>query len=85
MFDTESGSKSAIEFLIKKYSKKIIIFSYSSNSLPNSNFFKEIGKKNQMKTFIKKINYTYSFGTQKKNDSMKNKVEEFIITMKQNG
>ena len=66
MFDTESGSKSAIEFLIKKYSKKIIIFSYSSNSLPNINFFKEIGKKNQMKTFIKKINYTYSFGTQKK-------------------
>ena len=45
MFDTESGSKSAIEFLIKKYSKKIIVFSYSSNSLPNINFFKKIGKK----------------------------------------
>jgi len=85
MFDTESGSKSAIKFLIKKYSKKIIVFSYSSNSLPNINFFKEIGKKNKMKTFVKKINYTYSFGTQKKNNSMKNKVEEFIITMKQNG
>tara|TARA_B100000989_G_scaffold275172_1_gene234525 strand:- start:5428 stop:6462 length:1035 start_codon:yes stop_codon:yes gene_type:complete len=85
MFDTELGSKSAIELLIKKYSKKIIVFSYSSNSLPNINFFKETGKKNKMRTYIKKINYTYSFGTQKKNTSMKNKVEEFIITMKRDG
>ena len=38
-----------------------------------------------MKTYIKKINYTYSFGNKKKNTSMKNKVEEFIITMKRDG
>lgn len=85
MFDTEVGSKFAIELLIKKYANKIIIFSYSSNSLPDIDFFKKIGKKNNMKTSVKKINYTYSFGTQKTNASMKNKVEEFIITMIQNG
>ena len=85
MFDTEVGSKFAIELLIKKYANKIIIFSYSSNSLPDIDFFKKIGKKNNMKTSVKKINYTYSFGTQKTNSSMKNKVEEFIITMIQNG
>ena len=85
MFDTLKGSETAIEFLIKKYSKKIIIFSYSSNSLPKLDFFKKIGSKNNMNTTVKKINHTYSFGTQKKNSSMKNKVDEFIITMKKNG
>ena len=85
MFDTLKGTELAIELLIKKYSKKIIIFSYSSNSLPKLDFFKKIGTKNNMNTTVKKINYTYSFGTQKKNSLMKNKVDEFIITMKNNG
>ena len=85
MFDTLKGSETAIELLIKKYSKKIIIFSYSSNSLPKLDFFKKIGIKNNMNTTVKKINYTYSFGTQKKSSLMKNKVDEFIITMKRNG
>jgi len=85
MFDTEIGSKSAIKLLIKKYSNKIIIFSYSSNSLPELNYFKKIGKENNMKILIKKIGYTYSFGTQKKNTIMKNKVDEYIITLKKDG
>ena len=38
-----------------------------------------------MNTTVKKINYTYSFGTQNKSSLMKNKVDEFIITMKRNG
>jgi DNA adenine methylase len=85
MFDTLKGTELAIELLIKKYSKKIIIFSYSSNSLPQLDFFKKIGTKNNMNTTVKKINYTYSFGTQNKCSLMKNIVVEFIITMKNNG
>ena len=85
MFDTEKGSKNAIEFLVKKYSRKIIVFSYSSNSLPDLNFFRKIGKENNLKLNIKKIKHTYSFGTQKKSSLMKNKVEEFIIIMNKNG
>jgi hypothetical protein len=38
-----------------------------------------------MKILIKKIGYTYSFGTQKKNTMMKNKVDEYIITLKKDG
>ena len=84
MFDTEEGSKLAISHLVKKYSKNIIIFSYSSNSLPNLNYFQQEGKKNNMKVEVKKIKHTYSFGTQKKSSLMKNKVEEFIICMTKN-
>jgi len=84
MFDTEEGSKLAISYLIRKYSKSIIIFSYSSNSLPNLNYFQQEGKKNKMKVDVKKIKHTYSFGTQKKSSLMKNKVEEFIICMTKN-
>ena len=85
MFDTEKGSEKAIEFLVKKYSNKIIVFSYSSNSLPDLNFFRKIGKENDLRLDISKIKHTYSFGTQKKNSLMKNKVEEFIIVMNKNG
>lgn len=85
MFDTERGSEKAIQFLVKKYSKKIIVFSYSSNSLPNLNFFRKIGKENNLILDISKIKHTYSFGTQKKSSLMKNKVEEFIIVMNRNG
>ena len=84
MFDTEEGSKLAINHLVKKYSKSIIIFSYSSNSLPNLNYFQQEGKKNNMQVKVKKIKHTYSFGTQKKSSLMKNKVEEFIICMTKN-
>lgn len=85
MFDTEFGSKKAIRYLINKYSKKIIVFSYSSNSLPSLDFFKKTAKENKMNIKIKKINYTYSFGTQKKNSLMKNKVDEYIIVISKNG
>jgi len=84
VFDTEEGSKLAISYLVKKYSKSIIIFSYSSNSLPNLNYFQQEGKKNNMKVEVKTIKHTYSFGTQKKSSLMKNKVEEFIICMTKN-
>ena len=85
MFDTEKGSKEAIKILIKKYSKKLIVFSYSSNSLPKLNFFKKVAKTYNMSVNVNKIKHTYSFGTQKKSSLMKNKVEEFIIVMKKNG
>ena len=82
MFDTKKGSYEAISFLIKKYNKAIIVMSYSSNSLPSLSEIKNIVKKNERKIKTVKINYTYSFGTQKKIDKMKNKTLEYIIVIK---
>ena len=63
MFDTKMGSYNAIKYLIKKYSK-IIVLSYSSNSLPTMEEIKEIAKYHKKKKVIE-LDYTYSFGTQK--------------------
>ena len=82
MFDTKMGSYKAIESLIKKYSKQIIILSYSSNSLPTLDEIKKIAKNNSRKIKAIKIDYTYSFGTQKTLSKMKNKIKEYIFILK---
>jgi DNA adenine methylase len=53
--------------------------SYSSNSLPTLNKIKDIVEINKRTINVKKVNYTYSFGTQKKRKEMKNSVQEYII------
>ena len=82
MFDTKIGSYNAIESLIKKYSKQIIVLSYSSNSLPTLDEIKKIAKNNKRQIKIIKIDYTYSFGTQKKLNKMKNKIQEYIFIIR---
>ena len=82
MFDTQQGSYNAINLLIKRYSKKIIVLSYSSNSLPTLQEIKKIAKDNKKTIKTIKVNYTYSFGTQKKLSKMKNKTDEYIFVIK---
>ena len=82
MFDTKIGSYNAIEYLIKKYSKQIIVLSYSSNSLPTLDEIKKIAKNKKKQIKIIKIDYTYSFGTQKKLNKMKNKIQEYIFIIR---
>ena len=82
MFDSEKNSFDAIDYLIKKYSNSKIVLSYSSNSLPTLKEIKDIVKKNKKELIVKKINYTYSFGTQKKGKDIKNLVKEYIILIK---
>jgi DNA adenine methylase len=82
MFDSEKNSFDAIDYLIKKYSNSKIVLSYSSNSLPTLKEIKEIVKKNKKELIVKKINYTYSFGNQKKGKDIKNLVKEYIILIK---
>ena len=81
MFDTEKGSIEAINFLINKFKKSTLIFSYSSNSLPTLKEFEKIVTSHGKKFDAKKINYRYSFGTQKKGSKIKNLVMEYIITV----
>ena len=82
MFDTKLGSYNAITSLIKKYSKQTIVMSYSSNSLPSLEEIKKIAKNNKREFKVMKINYTYSFGTQKKNFLNENRVKEYIFIIK---
>ena len=81
-FDTKDDSYKAIESLINKYKNNIIVFSYSSNSLPTLSEIKKMGKNIDKKVNIKQVNYTYSFGTQEKEAKMENKVKEYLITIK---
>ena len=81
MFDTKQGSYDAISLLIKKYSKQIVVMSYSSNSLPTLKEINTIAKEFKRKFKAIKINYTYSFGTQKKLNKMKNQIKEYIIIL----
>lgn len=79
MFDTEQGSYQAINLLVKRYLKSKIVISYSSNSLPALDEIKSIVKNNKKKMNVQKVDYTYSFGTQKKGKEIKNSVQEYII------
>ena len=79
MFDTEQGSYQAINLLVKRYLKSKIVMSYSSNSLPALDEIKSIVKNNKKKMNVQKVDYTYSFGTQKKGKEIKNSVQEYII------
>lgn len=79
MFDTEQGSYQAINLLVKRYLKSKIVMSYSSNSLPALEEIKNIVKTNKKIMNVQKVNYTYSFGTQKKGKEIKNSVQEYII------
>ena len=72
----------AINYLIKKYSKQIVVISYSSNSLPTFNEIKKIAKNFNKEFNAIKIPYTYSFGTQKKRGEIKNTVKEYIFIIK---
>jgi len=82
MFDSKQGSFDAINYLIKKYSKQIVVISYSSNSLPTFNEIKKIAKNFNKEFNAVKIPYTYSFGTQKKGGDIKNTVKEYIFIIK---
>ena len=79
MFDTENGSKTAIKLLIKKFNNSKLVFSYSSNSLPTINEIKKIAQDNGKSIKVNKINYSYSFGNQKKMTKNKNRVKEYIF------
>ena len=82
LFDTKIGSYKAIELLIQRYIDRIIVFSYSSNSLPNEKEIKNIAKKYKKNCKTIKVNHTYSFGNQRDMNKNKNKVNEYFFLIK---
>ena len=78
-FSNKNNCYQAFDKLFKKYKNKILVISYSSNSYPTYNEMKKMLRKYFNKIDVKKINYNYSFANQYKNDSNKNRVNEYLF------
>lgn len=70
----------AFDDLIKKYSDRHIVISYSSNALPEKEVILKLLKKYKNKAYVKSLDYRYSFSNQGfAKDKIKNKVSEYIF------
>lgn len=78
-FSTRDGASDAFNILFKKYSKSILIVSYSSNSLPTQDEMVAIIRKYKSHVEVVPINYTYSFGNQENATTNRNRVQEFLF------
>ncbi|KAF1293544.1 Dam family site-specific DNA-(adenine-N6)-methyltransferase [Candidatus Enterococcus leclercqii] len=79
-FSTKKGTYEAFDQLFKKYSNKIVVVSYSSNSLPNKQEMMEIMSRYFSNLKIIEVDYKYSFGNHKhKVGNNKNDVLEYLF------
>lgn len=79
-FSKLNDTKDAFERLLYKYRNKHIVISYSSNALPDKNFFIDLLKKFKKTVYFKEIDYRYSFSNQgHAMKSIRNKVNEYIF------
>lgn len=77
-FSSQKGAYDAFDKLFKKFRDSILIVSYSSNSLPTMDEMVSLLSKYKENVEVQKVNYKYSFGTQKEN-SEGNSVQEFLF------
>ncbi len=77
-FSTQKGAYDAFDKLFKKFKDSILIVSYSSNSLPSLEDMTRLLSKYKKTVEVKKIDYKYSFGTQKE-EAVGNDVQEYIF------
>lgn len=78
-FSTKDGAYDAFDQLFSKYSKSILIVSYSSNCLPTKEEMILILKKHKAYVDVVPIDYTYSFGNQNDLKINKNSVQEYLF------
>ena len=69
----------AFEKIFNKYKNKIILVSYSSNSIPSFDELKKLLLKYKRRVSVKKIDYNYSFANQYNNTENKNSVKEYLF------
>jgi DNA adenine methylase len=78
-FSSRKGAESAFNELFEKYKSKILLVSYSSNSLPTLDEMTGI-MSNFKKVEVLKVDYKYSFGNQAhKILDNKNKAQEYLF------
>ncbi len=78
-FSTKDGASSAFDKLFKKYSKSVLIVSYSSNSQPSQAEMVGIMLKYKQQVEVVPIDYTYSFGNQGDAATHRNRVQEYLF------
>lgn len=78
-FSTRKGATDAFDKLFNKFSKSILIVSYSSNSLPTQDEMVALMSKHKEHVEVVPIDYTYSFGNQKGAKTNRNRVQEYLF------
>jgi len=76
-FSTKNGTYKAFDSIFKKYRNKIVIVSYSSNSLPDMNEMIQMMKKYMKNVEVVPIDYRYNFANQEINKC--NNVQEYLF------
>jgi DNA adenine methylase len=77
-FSSQKGAYDAFDRLFKKFRESILVVSYSSNSLPTLDEMVGLLSKYKEQVEVVKIDYKYSFATQKES-AEKNDVQEYIF------
>ena len=78
-FSTKDGAAAAFDALFRKYARRVLIVSYSSNSLPSQEEMVEIMSRYKRHVEVVPIDYTYSFGNQGVAVTHRNRVQEFLF------
>ena len=78
-FSTRKGAADAFDQLFKKFSKSILLVSYSSNSLPTQDEMTEIMSKHKKHVEVIPVDYRYSFGNQSDAKTHRNTVQEYLF------
>ena len=78
-FSSKTGAFEAFDQLFKKYENSIMIVSYSSNGLPTKEEMVGLLEKYKDHVEVVPIDYTYSFGNQNREDTSKNRVQEYLF------
>ena len=77
-FSSRKGAYQAFDKLFRKFKNSILLVSYSSNSLPTLDEMVSLLSKHKSKVEVMKVDYKYSFGTQKKL-AVGNVVQEYLF------
>ena len=78
-FSTRKGATDAFDLLFRRYSKSILLVSYSSNSLPTQDEMTAIMSKHKEHVEVVPIDYQYSFGNQGDAKTHRNTVQEYLF------
>ena len=78
-FSTRKGAADAFDQLFKRFSKSVLIVSYSSNSLPTQDEMIAILAKHKEYVEVLPIDYRYAFGNQNDAKTNRNKVQEYLF------
>ena len=78
-FSSRKGASEAFDRLFEKYSKSIILVSYSSNSLPTEEEMIMMLEKYKTHVEVIPIDYKYSFGNHNDAKTHRNSVKEYLF------